>query len=107
LSLATQCSFKVTINDVTAPVVSPSPPSDIVQDTDLGACDAVVTSFGISATDDCSTVTTTCTPAESTTFGIGLTTVNCDVKDDSNNGNNVFAIDWSFVSVVHTFVVVR
>jgi hypothetical protein len=82
------------INDDTGPVVSP--PSNIVQNTDPGACDAVVASFGISATDDCSsTVTTTCTPLEGSTFGIDATTVNCGVKDDSNNGNNVFTIDWS------------
>jgi hypothetical protein len=78
------CTFTVTVNDTTPPVITC--PSPVVHGTDPGVCNAKVTYPNATATDNCTGVgTPTCTPASGTTFQKGVTTVTCSVTDASNN----------------------
>jgi hypothetical protein len=78
------CTFTVTVNDTTPPVITC--PSPVVHGTDPGVCNAKVTYPNATATDNCTGVgTPTCTPASGTTFQKGVTTVTCNVTDASNN----------------------
>ena len=79
------CSFTVTVNDVTAPVITC--PSNIVQSNDAGLCSAVVNYSTPVGTDNCSGATTVMTfglPTGST-FSKGITTSLYTVTDASGN----------------------
>ena len=77
------CSFTITIQDVTDPVIS-SCPFDIVQNTDAGVCSAVVSWTPPLQTDNCSaTLTSTHNPGD--VFAAGVTTVAYTATDPSGN----------------------
>jgi CSLREA domain-containing protein len=81
---SSDCTFTVTVNDTQNPSIAC--PGNISQSTDAGQCIAVVTYKTPVASDNCSGVgSVTCMPASGTTFPKGTTTVNCTVKDASNN----------------------
>lgn len=83
-TVGANCSFTVTVNDTQNPSIAC--PANISQSTDAGQCNAVVTYTLPAASDNCSGVDiVTCTPVSGTTFQKGTTTVNCTVKDSSNN----------------------
>ena len=76
------CSFTVTVNDTTGPVLTL--PSPITAEA-TGPSGAAVT-FSASASDVCDGArTVTCVPASGSTFALGLTTVDCSASDVSGN----------------------
>ncbi len=85
--LTANCSFTVTVNDVTPPVITC--PANVTVGNDPNACTAVVNYPNATATDNCTGVgTPVCTPAPGFAFPIGTTTVNCTVSDASGNPAN-------------------
>jgi hypothetical protein len=77
-------SFKVTVQDTTAPTVG-APPADITKEA-TGPGGVVVTFTKPSATDTVDgTVPVTCTPASGATFTVGTTQVNCTATDAHGN----------------------
>jgi uncharacterized repeat protein (TIGR01451 family) len=81
---ATPCSFTVTVNDEQPPSITC--PANITQNVDPGQCAAVVTYTTPTATDNCPGVgAVTCMPASGATFPKGVTTVTCEVSDESKN----------------------
>jgi uncharacterized repeat protein (TIGR01451 family) len=78
------CSFTVTVNDTTLPVITC--PSNITQSNDANQCSAIVSYKNATATDNCSGIgTPSCSPASGATFPKGVTTVTCTVQDASKN----------------------
>lgn len=78
------CSFTVTVNDMQNPTITC--PANITQAAVAGQCTAVVTYAAPTVSDNCPGVgTPSCTPPSGSTFNKGVTTVNCMVKDASNN----------------------
>ena len=76
-------SFTVTVEDTTAPVVTPA--TNITREA-TSAAGAVVTYSGASASDLVDgSITPTCTPASGGTFALGATTVTCEATDDAGN----------------------
>jgi uncharacterized repeat protein (TIGR01451 family) len=66
-----------------------------VQNADAGACTAGVNYQAATATDNCDTVTPSCTPASGTTFAKGTTTVTCSATDSAtppNTGSCSFTV---------------
>jgi hypothetical protein len=59
-------------------------PANIEQNTDVGACEAVVT-WEVTASDNCSTPEVVCTPPSGSTFDKGTTTVYCVATDEKGN----------------------
>jgi hypothetical protein len=86
------CSFTVTINDTQSPSITC--PANIVTNTDLGQCSAVVNYVTPTATDNCDgAVPVTCAPASGSAFPKGKTTVTCSAMDTSGNkGSCVFMV---------------
>lgn len=81
---STPCSFTVTVNDNEKPTIAC--PANVVQFTDPGKCDAVVTYATPQVNDNCPGVgSPSCTPASGSTFQKGTTTVTCNVSDASGN----------------------
>jgi CSLREA domain-containing protein len=81
---SSDCTFTVSVNDTQNPSIAC--PGNISLSTDAAQCNAVVTYKTPVASDNCSGVgSVTCTPVSGTTFQKGTTTVNCTVKDASNN----------------------
>lgn len=82
-----QCTFTVTVNDVTPPAITC--PTNITQQAATGQCAASVAYTTPTATDNCSGVgSVTCAPASGSTFQKGVTTVTCNVNDASGNSNS-------------------
>jgi HYR domain len=78
-------TFKVTVRDTTAPVLTL--PAPITVDAD--ATGTAVVTFVATATDAVTnSITPTCTPASGTAFPIGTTTVTCTAKDAANNSSS-------------------
>ncbi|XP_070549852.1 hyalin-like [Ptychodera flava] len=78
------CSFTVTVQDTTPPVVTC--PADITVANDDGEATAMVMFSGESATDNSGTTSpVTCNPASGTVFSDGDTTVTCSATDASGN----------------------
>lgn len=76
------CSFTVTVNDTQAPTIVCTP-NQFVGTT---GTTAVVNYPLPTVTDNCPGVQAPlCTPAPGTAFPVGVTTVNCSVRDASNN----------------------
>jgi hypothetical protein len=76
------CSFKVTVNDTTKPVINC--PGNISVFNDPGVCGAIVR-FNVTATDNCSKVVVTSSPASGSLFPVGTTTVTATATDSSGN----------------------
>jgi hypothetical protein len=74
------CSFTVTVNDTTKPTITC--PADITTNT----CNSTaVVTFTPTVSDNCSGVTSSCTPASGTAFTQGTNTVTCTATDASGN----------------------
>ncbi len=89
------CTQIITVNDVTAPVVTC--PAPITATTPIGSCTAVV-NFTPTATDNCAgVVTITSVPASGSAFAIGVTPVVVTATDVCGNSStctfNVTVID--------------
>jgi hypothetical protein len=80
---AASCGFTVIITDGEPPIIS-CPGKDIVQQTDPGTNNALVT-FNVTATDNMPGVTVLCTPASGTFFPVGTNNVTCTATDISGN----------------------
>jgi len=76
------CSFKVTVVDAQAPVITC--PANITRVNDPGQCGAVV-NYTVTATDNCTGVTVTILPASGSFFPVGITTVNAKATDAAGN----------------------
>jgi len=86
-SNSANCSFTVTVNDTTPPVITC--PANVTKSTDPNQCTAVVTYTNATATDNCPGVgTPVCSPSSGSTFVKGVTTVTCTVSDSSGNSAN-------------------
>ncbi len=79
------CTFDITISEDTDPEITC--PSDIVVDTDPGACDAVVTYTPPTGTDNCPNPSTILIAGlgPGATFPIGTTTETYEVTDEAGN----------------------
>ncbi|HJQ22880.1 MAG TPA: HYR domain-containing protein [Blastocatellia bacterium] len=77
------CSFNVTVKDTEPPTITC--PAAVTQSTDAGQCSAVVNYPAPTASDNCSGVTVSCSPASGSTFNKGTTPVNCTATDTSGN----------------------
>jgi len=88
---ATQVTRTVTVQDTTAPVVTP--PVSITEEA-TGSAGATVNYTPATATDDVGvTIGPTCTPASGSTFAIGDTIVTCTAEDAAGNiGSATFTI---------------
>ncbi len=79
----------VTSNPVTIPLPSDTTPPVILQpvDIDLDTTDSTgrIITYDVSAQDDSSAVTVTCSPTSGTKFAVGTTTVTCTATDKANN----------------------
>jgi uncharacterized repeat protein (TIGR03803 family) len=76
-------AFVVKVNDQELPMISC--PSPVVVGNGSGQCQAVVNYPLPVASDNCTTVTTVCTPAPGQAFPKGTTTVSCTATDGMNN----------------------
>lgn len=76
------CSFKVTVNDTSKPVINC--PANITVANDSGVCGAVV-HFTPTATDNCPGVVITSSPESGSLFPVGTTTVTSTATDASGN----------------------
>jgi hypothetical protein len=77
------CSFTVTVNDTENPSITCPP--DQVRNNDLNQCGAIVNYSAPQTSDNCAVMSVVCLPASESFFPVGMTTVNCLVKDTSNN----------------------
>ena len=82
LSPDTTCTFTVTVNDTTAPVLAPCP-ANITMASSPNGSPTAVTYTPPTATDNCGVATVTCVPASGSTFALGTTTVTCTASDAS------------------------
>ncbi|NOT38730.1 MAG: HYR domain-containing protein [Saprospiraceae bacterium] len=80
------CSFTVTVNETEVPSVTC--PANIVQGTDPGQCNAIITLVGATATDNCQLDNITYAPASGSTFNTGTTSVIVTATDASGNTNS-------------------
>jgi hypothetical protein len=81
-----QCTQIITVNDVTAPVITC--PANITVNATPGLCSAVVT-FTVTATDNCTgAVTIVSVPASGSVFPVGTTTVTSTATDVCGNSSN-------------------
>lgn len=76
------CTTTFTVNDTTPPSISC--PANIARNNDPNQCSAVV-SFQPTASDNCTGVTTSCSPASGSAFPVGTTTVTCTATDAAGN----------------------
>ncbi|HXJ57127.1 MAG TPA: HYR domain-containing protein, partial [Verrucomicrobiae bacterium] len=77
------CSFTVTVNDTQRPVIVC--PADLTVNAPCGQSSAIVHYPTPSATDTCSDVSVSCTPASGEEFPVGVTRVNCVARDAAGN----------------------
>ena len=78
------CTFQVTVRDTQPPVITC--PANISVFNDPGLCGAKI-SFTPTATDNCSKVTVTTSPASGSFFPVGTTTVTATATDSSGNSS--------------------
>jgi hypothetical protein len=76
-----QCSFTVTVQDSTGPVLNCQ---NLIVGTDPGQCAATVADYNVSAV-DCPGTTVNCTPAPGATFPLGSAAVTCTATDPAGN----------------------
>lgn len=80
----TTCTVPFNLSDVTPPSISC--PSNLVKSTDADVCTAKVSYTAPAVGDNCSGVgAPVCNPPSGSIFPKGTSTVNCTVKDGSNN----------------------
>ena len=79
------CSFDITVNDTTSPIVTC--PGPITVNNDSGQCGAVVNYSGLNATDNCGVDTSFTSPADGSFFSVGTTTVVFTALDSSGNSD--------------------
>ena len=77
------CSFTVEVEDQTDPVITCG--GDILQNTDPGICEAVVTFADPIASDNCGIASVICNPPSGSAFPVGTTTVTCTATDVNGN----------------------
>ena len=77
------CSFTVTVADTQPPSITC--PANVTAVTPAGSASAVVNFDAPTATDNCASVTTTCTPPAGSSFSVGVTTVTCTARDATGN----------------------
>lgn len=77
------CSFTVTVNDKTPPILVTSP-GTMTLSADAN-CKAKATWAPPTFTDNCGVVTLTSSPSSNTFFSLGTTEVTCTAKDNSGN----------------------
>jgi gliding motility-associated-like protein len=82
----TTCSFTVTVNDTTKPVIA-NCPSNISINSIASACGSTATWVVPTATDNCGTVTLTSTHNPGDFFPVGTTTVTYTFTDAANNSS--------------------
>jgi len=80
------CTFTVTVNDTEPPSIIC--PTNIVTSTTAGTCVASDVTWTVTAADNCTNVTVSCTPASGSSFPKGTTTVVCTATDSSGNTNS-------------------
>ena len=82
------CSFRITVtgNDAEAPSISC--PANVTAEVAPGGSGTKVDYPEPETMDNCSPVTTSCTPPSGSTFPTGTTTVTCTATDASNNSAN-------------------
>jgi uncharacterized repeat protein (TIGR01451 family) len=87
------CSFTVTVTDMQVPVITC--PANIIRTTPV-TCPAsvgmVVTYTAPTASDNCGSVSVSCSPASGSTFPVGTTTVTCTANDGSNTATCTFKV---------------
>jgi hypothetical protein len=85
--LKASCSFTVTVNDTTPPVINC--PANLIRilpaQCSAGSTGLTVTYSLPVATDNCSGTTVVCTPPSGTSFPLGTTTVTCMATDAASN----------------------
>lgn len=92
-------AFVVRVSDREAPVIAC--PSSVVVSANSGQCSAVVNYTVPTASDNCTTVNTACSPAPGYAFPRGTTTVTCTASDAANNRTTC-----SFTARVFDYVIV-
>ena len=82
------CSFRITVtgNDTEAPAIIC--PANVTDEVAPGGSGTRVDYPEPETSDNCSTVTTSCTPASGSIFPTGTTTVTCTATDASSNSAN-------------------
>ncbi|HVM59820.1 MAG TPA: HYR domain-containing protein [Verrucomicrobiae bacterium] len=80
------CTFTVTVTETAPPSITC--PSNIVTNTTAGTCVASNVTWTAPAANNCTNVTTSCTPASGSAFAIGTTSVTCTATDSSGNTNS-------------------
>jgi uncharacterized repeat protein (TIGR01451 family) len=87
------CTFTVTVTDTQVPVITC--PANIIRTTAV-SCPAsvglVVTYATPTASDNCGSVSVSCSPASGSTFPVGTTTVTCTANDGSNTASCTFKV---------------
>jgi hypothetical protein len=85
--LKASCSFTVTVNDTTPPVINC--PANLIRilpaQCSTGSTGLTVTYSLPIATDNCSGTTVVCNPPSGTSFPLGTTTVTCTATDAASN----------------------
>jgi hypothetical protein len=76
------CTTTFTVNDTTPPSITC--PANITKNNDSNQCSAIAT-FQPVGSDNCTGVSTSCTPASGTAFPVGTTTVTCTATDAAGN----------------------
>ena len=76
-TLSSQCTATVTVTDIQAPTITCPADQAVTATSSSGAA----VNFTPSATDNCSTLITSCTPASGSTFQVGTTPVTCTATD--------------------------
>lgn len=79
------CTFNVVVNDLTPPVISGCPSSNVVVFTSASSCNANATWTAPTASDLCSGVTLTSSHSPGAMFPLGTTTVTYTATDQAGN----------------------
>jgi hypothetical protein len=80
------CTFAVTVKDTEPPSITCPP--NIVTSTTPGTCVASNVTWTVTAADNCTNATVSCTPASGSTFAVGTNNVTCTATDSSGNTNS-------------------
>jgi sugar lactone lactonase YvrE len=80
------CTQQVIVVDNQKPTINC--PTNIVTSADPGQCSKSNVTYTATATDNCTNVTVSCTPASGSTFAIGTNSVSCTAIDGSGNTNS-------------------